>query len=96
MRALTWSIVLSLLRDADCVKDRVCVSMLLAHCNAPALALCASLRHRGPVGSARDDGIDVEANVRRASRGATVPSRTFEALFMVLQDLDMALEYSSS
>lgn len=81
---------MSLLRDADCVNDRVCTRRL------PALALCASLRHCGfvPVG-ARDDDIEVEgceANVRRAARGAVL-LRALEAPITFLHGPDIVSDF---
>lgn len=44
-RARIWSIVLSLLRDADCENVRVCPPKLLAVFPAPFCILCNSLKH---------------------------------------------------
>ena len=66
--------VLSLLRDADCVKDRweLC----------PA-CICGCLRHFGAVRAG------IEAMVRRAMRGTAVVSRALVAPMTSLHGADM-------
>lgn len=73
-RALIWSIVLSALRDADCVNDLVWHRVLFGTASA---GLCGVLKHlnasRGAVCVATVFEL-LEANVRRAMRGAAVDS----------------------
>jgi hypothetical protein len=95
--ARIWSIVLSLLRDADCENDRVWPLSPLAASPASIPLLCVSLKHlKLRCGVVCDVEVEVElyeANVRRATRGAALFSRAFAARTASLHEADILLRY---